>query len=183
MSSSYFTIIHIAVLAIIAIIVLLLCILAFKFEKKLFLPIIFTNFLVFSTLAVFLMFVIDKYTKYARLENVSSSRILQNESIVFKGTVRNIGRFTLSVCNFKAKLVNQALSTQNLNGSNVFKPSGVDFFGWFSSEQKNERPNVVEFKKTVAKNLLPGKSIDFSMSMPFPPYFTKVLSTTEINCY
>ena len=92
MSSAYFTIVHIIVLFAIALLSILFLVLSFRTERKLFLSLLFTNILVSTTLAIFLMLVLDKYTKKGQLENVKSERILRNESIVFKGQVRNIDR-------------------------------------------------------------------------------------------
>ena len=93
MSASYFTIVHIAVIALILMLSVLFFVLSLKAGRNLFLSLLFTNFLATSCLIVFLMLVLDKYTKIGVLENVTSQRVLRNESIVFKGNVRNVGKF------------------------------------------------------------------------------------------
>ena len=85
MSSNYFTIVHIIVLFAIALLSILFLVLSLRAERKLFLSLLFTNILVSTTLAIFLMLVLDKYTKKGIVEGVKSERVLRNESIVFRG--------------------------------------------------------------------------------------------------
>lgn len=184
MSSSYFTIVHILVLGTIWAIYLLLAVLAWRMQRRYFGLILLANFLVLGTISLLMMFVVDKYTKISRLENVTSARVLRNESIVFKATARNLGNFTLSNCKFTVKLINNQLTSDGLTGSSLFKPSGMDFFGWFSSNTSADtRPNVIEYSTVVVKDLLPKKSIDFSVSMPYPAYFKNTTYVTKLNCY
>lgn len=183
MSSAYFTIVHIIVLFAIALLSILFLVLSLRAERKLFLSLFFTNILVSTTLAVFLMLVLDKYTKKGMLENVKSERILRNESIVFKGQVRNIGKFTISNCTLTVKLINQPLNKNNLGGEAFFKPSGLSFFSWVLGTDKDERPNTVEYKFDVAKNLPKQKSTPFTVYMPYPPYFKNGMNITKLNCY
>ncbi|BCX78579.1 DUF2393 family protein [Campylobacter sp. 19-13652] len=184
MSASYFTVVHILVLATIWTVYLLLAVLAWRVQRRYFGLILLANFLILATISLLMMFVVDKYTKISKLENVSSSRILRNESIVFKATVRNLGNFTLSSCKFTVKLINNPLSSEGLNGSSVFKPSGLDFFGWFSSStSKESRPNVIEHSAVIARDLPPKKSLDFSVFMPYPAYFKNTTYVTKLSCY
>jgi hypothetical protein len=183
MSASYFTIVHIAVIALILMLSVLFFVLSLKAGRNLFLSLLFTNFLATSCLIVFLMLVLDKYTKIGVLENVTSQRVLRNESIVFKGNVRNVGKFTISSCNLHVKLVNQPLSSSSLNGEALFKPSGMKFFSWFSGSGKDEKPNTVEYDFNVASDLESKKSVPFTVSMPYPPYFTKGMHVTKLTCY
>ena len=160
MSASYFTIVHIAVIALILMLSVLFFVLSLKAGRNLFLSLLFTNFLATSCLIVFLMLVLDKYTKIGVLENVTSQRVLRNESIVFKGNVRNVGKFTISSCNLHVK-----------------------FFSFFSERGKDEKPNTVEYDFNVASDLESKKSVPFTVSMPYPPYFTKGMHVTKLTCY
>lgn len=183
MNSSYFSVVHIIILAAIVIIYFLLAFLAWRVQRRFFVPILATNLLVFATIGTLLMFVADKYTKLSRLENVTSARVLRNETIVFKATARNVGNFTLSRCNFVIRLINNPMSAGGLTGDNIFKPSGLSFFGWLSGGNGDEKPNVIEHSALVAKDLLPKKSVDFSVAMPYPPYFKNTTYVTKLNCY
>lgn len=185
MSASYFTIVHILVLFIIFSLFVLFVVLSFKTDKKLFWSLLFTNFAVCSILGVFMMPVIDKYTKKGVLENVTNQRVLRNETIVFTGQVRNVGKFKLSGCDFTVKLINDPVSKDSLTGENVFKSTGVSFFAkiFGQSDSSNEKPNTVEFSFRVAKNLDVKKSASFNVSMPYPPYFSKTMIINKLDCY
>jgi len=177
---SYFTIVHIITLAILFIIFIILLILSFKeTRKKVLAAMIFSNFLVISMLAVFSMFVLDKYTKKARLENISQTRVLINESFVLTGMVRNIGKFDISKCILNVKLVNNAITGNKLNGSTVFKPnSGFDFF----SKKKNEKKSTIIKDFVIARNLKVGELRNFSVSMKYPPYFQNTSLVYKLRC-
>ncbi|CAD7288948.1 hypothetical protein LMG7974_01259 [Campylobacter majalis] len=184
MTSSYFTIVHILVLIVIFVLSMLFLFLSFKADRKLFISLLFTNVLVSTFLAVFLMPVLDKYTKKAVLENVKHQRVLRNESIVFNGTVKNIGKFKISVCNFNVKLINQALSKNNMGGESFFKSSGASLFSWlFTENNTNNKPNTVEYSFAVVKDLDAKKSETFSVSMPYPTYFSHTTIINKISCY
>ena len=179
---SYFTIVHVITLVILFILFIILLILSFKeTRKKVLFAMIFSNFLVISMLAVFSMFVLDKYTKKARLENVSQSRILLNESLVLHGRIRNIGKFGISKCFLHVKLVNDAVSLDNLNGSTVYKPtSGLGFLT--NKIDNKDKKSTIEKNILIAKNLKVRELRNFSASMRFPPYFKKPRLIYKLHC-
>ncbi len=176
---TYFTIIHIIVLATLFVLFLLLGFLAFKQkDKKLFWSIIFANTLVISMLAVFFMIVIDKYTKIARIENFSQQRVLRNETIVFKGKIRNIGKFQIGKCYLEIKLVSNPVSSKQLGSADLFKPtSGLSFF------KNDEKSSTIRHEFIIAQNLKPRELKNFSVSMPFPPYFSKPSEHHYLRCH
>jgi hypothetical protein len=178
---SYFTIIHIITLAILFVIFILLLILSFKeTRKKVLLAMIFSNFLVISMLAVFSMFVLDKYTKKARLEDMSQSRVLISESFVVTGRVRNIGKFDISKCFLNVKLVNNAVTSGNLSGSTVYKPTaGLEFLKKAGGDEKKSTI-IKDF--LIAKNLKVAELRNFSTSMKFPSYFKSPSLIYKLHC-
>ena len=97
--------------------------------------------------------------------------------------MRNIGKFTISNCTLTVKLINQPLNKNDLGGEAFFKPSGLSFFSWVLGTDKDERPNTVEYKFDVAKNLPKQKSTPFTVYMPYPPYFKNGMNITKLNCY
>jgi len=179
---SYFTIVHIITLIILFIIFIILLIVSFKeTRKKVLFAMIFSNFLVISMLAIFSMFVLDKYTKKARLEDISSSRVLINESIVISGRIRNIGKFGISKCFLHVKLVNDALHSGNLNGSTVYKPTtGLGFLT--NKVDGNEKQSTIEKDFLIAKNLQVDELRNFSASMRYPSYFVKPRLIYKLHC-
>ncbi len=177
---SYFTILHIITLAIFFIIFILLLIVSFKeTRKKVLAAMIFSNLLVVSTLSVFSMFVLDKYTKKAKLEHISQARVLITESFVIKGMVRNTGNFDISKCYLNVKLVNNAVNSKNITGTAFFKPS-ISFD--FLTNDKNEKKSTIEKKFLIARNLKKGELRNFSVSMRYPPYFEKTSLVYKLHC-
>ncbi len=178
---SYFTIVHIITLFILFIIFIILLIVSLKeTRKKVLFAMIFSNFLVISMLAVFSMFVLDKYTKKARLEDISQARVLISESFVVTGRVRNIGKFGISKCFLKVKLVNNAITAGNLKGSNIYKPTvGLEFLAKTTGKEK---------KSTIIKNFLIAKNLrvnelrNFSASMRYPSYFQSPSLIYKLHC-
>ncbi len=178
----YFTILHWITLLILLIIFILLCIVALKqTNKKIIFSMLFANFLVISMLGIFSMFVLDKYTKVARLENITQKRILMTESFSISGQVRNIGKFTIGRCKLEVKLVNNPVSGGNLGGSNMFNPtSGLkELFG----RKTNPKPNTVINEFVIAKNLKSGELRNFTVTMPYPPYFQNTYLNYKLYCH
>ncbi|WP_458700744.1 DUF2393 family protein [Sulfurospirillum sp. 1307] len=179
---TYFTILHWITLLILFIIFIIFNIIALKqTNKKILVSMIFSNFLVISMLAVFSMFVLDKYTKIARLENVSQKRVLMNESFAITGQIRNIGRFDIGQCKLEVKLVNNAITNSQLGGSNVFKPtSGLsELFG----RKTNQKPSTVIKEFVIAKNFKSGELRNFTVMMRYPAYFEKTSLFYKLYCH
>ena len=177
---SYFTILHWFALLILLVLFVLLSVIALKQKnKKLLISMLFSNFLVITMLAVFSMFVLDKYTKIAKLENMTQKRILMTESLTLSGKIRNIGNFDIGKCVLEVKLVNNAMSGGDVSGSQIFSPSGFEFF---TTKKKNTRPSTVLNEFIIAKNFRKGELRNFSVSMKYPPYFQKPFMNYKLYC-
>ena len=176
----YFTILHIIALSIMVVIFFLLFIIYLKeTRKKIFWSMVFANFLVTTMLAIFSMFVLDKYTKKATIEGLNHKRVLLNENIVFSGKIRNIGSFGIGTCKLEVKLVNNAVSSKNLKGSSVFKPtSGLEFIG-----DGDGKPSTLKYTFVVAKDLKSGELRNFSVTMPYPSYFSNTTTYQKLYCH
>lgn len=176
---TYFTIVHIITLLILLVFFVLLFLVALReTRKKVFWAMIFANFLVVSTLAVFSMLVLDKYTKKARIENFSQRRVLRNETIVFTGKIRNIGKFTIGKCKLEIRLVNNPITSKKLGSSDVFKPTtGLDF------ATKQGKASTVKKIFVIAKGLKSKELKNFSVSMPYPAYFAKASAHHYLRCH
>ncbi|NPA74004.1 MAG: DUF2393 domain-containing protein, partial [Epsilonproteobacteria bacterium] len=141
---------------------------------------VFSSFLVISTLSVFSMFVLDKYTKKAKLLQISSKRILLNETIMFFGKVKNVGKFNIGKCKLEVKLVNNALNLKNISGSTFYSPrSGLKAI----LTTAKSRPSTIIKEFTIAKNLKPKEIKSFSVSMPYPTYFQKANIRYKLYCH
>lgn len=179
---AYFTILHWFTLLILFVLFILITIIALKqTNKKILLSMLFSNFLVIIMLGVFSMYVLDKYTKVARLENVTQKRILMTESLTISGKIRNIGNFKINKCKLEVKIVNNALTGGDVQGSSVFSPtSGLSFlFG----NKKNSRPSTIIKEYLIAQNFKKGELKNFSISMRYPPYFQKTSLSYKLYCH
>ena len=178
---TYFTILHWITLIVFLLLFILLVIVSKKeTNPKIFWSMVFSSFLVTSMLALFSMFVLDKYTKKGKLINITHKRVLLNETIMFFGQVQNVGRFKIGHCKLEVKIVNNALDLNNVTGKTFYAPrSGLGSL--FSN--KEERPSTIIKDFTVAKNLKPGEIRNFSATMPYPPYFQKADIRYKLYCH
>ena len=177
---AYFTILHWITLLILLVLFILFSVLALKQKnKKILISMLFSNFIVIVMIAILSMFVLDKYTKKARLESVTQKRILMTETFTISGKIRNIGNFDIGKCKLEVKLVNNAISGGDVSGSQIFSPSGLSFF----SSKKNTRPSTIINEYIIAKNFKKGELKNFSVAMPYPPYFQKTSLRYKVYCH
>ena len=173
----YFNVFHFIALAVLALLSVLFALIA-RGEKnpKFFKIYIAINVIATLMLGYFFMMIVDKYTKKAVLMEFSGHRVLRNETIVFKGSLRNTGEFSIANCDLTVKLINNPVSKDTIAGS-IFKPSGLSLFS-----RGEERSNVVEITASVAKNIAPKQIRNFSISMPYPSYFANTQTITKLEC-
>ncbi len=180
--TTYFTIWHYAVIAFVAILFLLLTLLSLR-EKK---PnvrnsMILSSFVVMVLVAAFMLMALDKYTKKAEVFELKNRRILTTEQIVYSGFVQNVGNYTIGEVKLEIKLVNKGHVTGNVKGGSFYKPSGFfDFFGGGGDDKRKYRPQQVIETFVIAKNLRPGKTEQFHVSMDYPPYFKHTADFTRV---
>lgn len=180
---AYFTILHWFTLLVLVVLFVLISIIALKqTNKKILISMLFSNFLVIIMLAILSMFVLDKYTKIAKLENMTQKRILITETLTLSGKIRNIGNFDIGKCKLEVKLVSNAMSGGNVSGSQIFSPSGLNILNLFSSKKKNDRPTTVINEFIIAKNFRKGELRNFSVAMRYPPYFQKPFMNYKLYC-
>ena len=183
--STYFTTWHWIAVIIIVILFFVLVLLSLKEKNsKTLLSMIFSSFLVLTTVGAFTVMALDKYTKKATLYGVKNTRILRNETIVFTGFVKNKGDFTIGEIVLTVKLVNKGHVTGNVKGGSFYKPSGFfAFLDSFGSKKTNYKPQKVEEDYVVAKMIEPGKATFFRVEMPFPPHFKHASEFTSISAH
>lgn len=179
--TTHFTIWHYAVLIASFIVFLLLIIVSLQQKKRnIILPMIFSSFLVMALVTIFMLSALDKYTKKVELTGLDNRRLLMSEKIVYSGYVTNVGDYTVGKVTVEFKLVNQGHLAGNFKeGASYFKPSGlVEFFG--GGDRKGYKPQKIVENVVVARNLEPGKTKYFSVTMDFPPYFKNVMHFQRI---
>lgn len=118
-------------------------------------------FLVISTMAI------NQYTKKVILQNVQNHRFLSTESIVFTGTVRNIGKYDVNEVEIEIEIFDKGSKKQgrSMYESTAFK----DVYGRSAS---GDQPKSMTFRRTVAKELKAGHSKQFTVSIDYPSYFS-----------
>lgn len=172
--TTYFTVWHYLAVIVCSVLFLLLVILSLRqSQRNTVLAMIFSSFLVMSLVTVFTIMALDKYTKKAVIAKLDNRRMLMSEKIVYTGYVTNVGDYTIKEVKVEFKLVNRGHVTGNVKGGSYFKSSGFfDFFGG-ESRRSNRAQKIVE-TVVVARNLEPGKSQFFNVSIDYPPYFEQV---------
>ena len=148
-------------------------------EEKMKYSMLFSIALITTFLAVFSVFVVDKYTKKVSLSKMKNKRILSTEKIIYTGVVKNIGNYPIGKVTFNIKLVNKGHATGNVKGGNFYKPNGlVEFFsGGFNGPSK---PQTIEKEFIVARNLKPGQSVPFRVYFDYPPYFSSTAQFAKV---
>ena len=148
-------------------------------EPKMKYSMLFSVILVSIFLAVFSIFVVDKYTKKVSLSKLKSRRLLSIEKISYSGRVTNTGKYAIGKVTFRIKLVNKGHATGRVKGGSFYSPSG--FFSFFSSGlNMRAKPQTVEKEFIVAKNLKPGQSQYFRVYFDYPPYFSSTAQFTKV---
>lgn len=172
---------HYIVLAIIFLIFVGGVVTALKQEKKkMLISMLISVVLVTSFLAIFSIFIVDKYTKEVNLYKLKNKRLLSTEKIIYTGIVRNDGSHTIGEVVFEVKLVNKGHATGNVKGGNFYSPSGIkDFFtGGFG---KLYKPQSITKEFVVARNLKAGEAKSFRVYFDFPPYFRSVADFAKVT--
>lgn len=179
---TYFTILHWIAVFIIVILFILFLVLTLQNHdgKSSLLPPILTNMLAMSILSFFSIFILDKYTKIAQLENIVQKKILVNESFAISGQIRNTGNFQIGKCSLEVKVSNGAIEKTGTDSA-IFVPKSV-----FDSLFKHKTEDIaVETTKTfvIAEGLHPGEMRNFTVFMRYPPSFSRPYTRYELSCH
>jgi hypothetical protein len=148
-------------------------------NKKVMLSMIFSSFLITALGGVISIFVIDKYTKKAKILSYTQKRNLANETIMFEGKIQNIGNFKIGYCTIEVKLSNNAMKMGRPKEA-FFKPS-TSLGPLFSD--KEIKANVVKQEFKVAKNLPAKKVKNFRFYMKYPPHMKAPGLKLTLNCH
>ena len=180
----YFTILHWLTILFFLILFIFLVVLSVKASNnntKVLLSMIFASFLVTAFGAGIGLVILEKYTKKAKILNMAQRRVLLNETLVLKGRVKNIGKFKINYCKLEIKLVNNGWGGKIQKGD-FFKPGGLKIFG--SKDEEKKRPNTIKATKVIIKDgLLPGEIKNFSVGVPYPPYFRNTYLNYKLYCH
>jgi len=177
---TYFTVLHWLALGVLSLLFTLVVILILRTnEKQSAFPTILTMLLFFIFVAFFALYILDKYTKIARLENVLQKKVLINESFSISGQIRNIGNFKIGACTLEVKISNGTIES-NIGGP-LFVPKSV-FDNLFKKEAS---ANTIETTKSfvIAENLNKAEMRNFTVFMRYPPSYSKPYTRYELSCH
>lgn len=180
---AYFSILHILVLIAIFLLFMILCILSFRqYSGKMLSSMLFTITLMSLMLGGFAMLTLDKYTKKAKIITFEHQRILRNESIVFRGQVRNIGNFDIGSCSIEIKIISNP-SPKDLSSNTMFQPrSGLGFLFDIFGDKKKNATSIVKEEFKISNSLSPQQSQKFIVTMPFPTHFKRPSIHQKLYC-
>jgi hypothetical protein len=114
---------------------------------------------------------LEKTTKKAEIYNLRYNRMLQTEQIIFLGSVKNTGNYHLNTV--KLQLIIE----------NVPKP-GTGIFGgaphaFNEALDSTFKPQKLTYSYTIATNLDPKVSKQFTLLIDYPPYFNNASFSTK----
>ena len=112
---------------------------------------VFIEFFIFAGLAFGVQWMVTQSFIKVELRNFHNTPVPSSEKLSVKGCVRNIGNYKASTVTLHIKVVNNA--------------SG----GSFGSA--SDKPQKLELKTVVAKNLAKGIQRCFNKRFKYPPYF------------
>lgn len=144
---------------------------------------LFTTVLVSVFLAVFSVFVVDKYTKTAQIYKIKNKRLLSVEKIVYTGIVKNTGNFTIGKIVLEIKLVNRGHATGNVKGGNFYKSTGFLEFFTEGMGIERDKPQTIVQRFVIAQKLKPGKAKAFRVYFDYPPYFASTADFIKLEAH
>lgn len=174
----YFTIWHILVIISSLILFFAICACIYLMRSKInAYAAISANFVLFIIIIFSSMFIVDSYTKNASIQNVSTRRILSNETIVYTGVIRNLGKYHIWRCVLDVKM-NTAFGKLSDMKAHLTKSNK-----FFSFLYKNEREDLEPVTtQIVIKSLKPYEIRNFTAILKYPPTFQNVKFTYSLNC-
>lgn len=126
---------------------------------------------------------INGYTKQVILVNVKNHSFLSTESIIYTGTVRNIGNYDVGHVEIEIEVFDKGLKKQSRASyqSTAFKDyyNDVDIRKLFGFNPL-DKPTSFSIRKTVAKELKAGQSKQFTVSVRYPSFFSGYISRERL---
>lgn len=177
---THFTVLHWLAIGVLTLLFTLVVVLILRTnDKQSALPAILTMLLFFVFIAFFALYILDKYTKLARLENVLQKKVLINESFSISGQIRNIGNFKIGACTLVVKISNGTIESSS-DGPLFVPKSALD--NLFKREASS---STIETTKSfvIAENFNKGELRNFTVFMRYPPSYSKPYTRYELSCH
>lgn len=180
----YFTYIHIIFIILLFIIFCLFGFLLLRGTvrlKKLIITIslLFAGFLASSTI---ISFIIDDYTKVAKISEVKYQRVLLKESLNFTGIISNIGGFDIASCNINIRITNSPSTLQALT-PDLFKQPDRSFLDFFKIKKKEFKISTINENFTIGERLKAKSARPFSLYVRYPTTFKDPKVNYTLTCH
>ena len=180
----YFTYIHIIFIILLFIIFCLFGFLLLRGTvrlKKLIITIslLFAGFLASSTI---ISFIIDDYTKVAKISEVKYQRVLLKESLNFTGIISNVGGFDITSCNINIRITNSPSTLQALT-PDLFKQPDRSFLDFFKIKKKEFKISTINENFTIGERLKAKSARPCSLYVRYPTTFKDPKVNYTITCH
>lgn len=180
----YFTYIHIIFIILLFIIFCLFGFLLLRGTvrlKKLIITIslLFAGFLASSAIA---SFIIDDYTKVAKISEVKYQRVLLKESLNFTGIISNVGGFDITSCNINIRITNSPSTLQALT-PDLFKQPDRSFLDFFKIKKKEFKISTINENFTIGERLKAKSARPFSLYIRYPTTFKDPKVNYTLTCH
>ena len=180
----YFTYIHIIFIILLFIIFCLFGFLLLRGTvrlKKLIITIslLFAGFLASSAI---ISFIIDDYTKIAKISEVKYQRVLLKESQNFTGIISNVGGFDITSCNINIRITNSPSTLQALT-PDLFKQPDRSFLDFFKIKKKEFKISTINENFTIGERLKAKSARPFSLYVRYPTTFKDPKVNYTLTCH
>lgn len=178
----YFTYIHIIFIVLLFIIFWLFGFLLLRGTtrlKKLIITIslLFAGFLASSAI---ISFIIDDYTKIAKISEVKYQHVLLKESINFTGIISNVGGFDITSCNINIRITNSPSAALT---PDLFIQQDRSFLDFFKIKKKEFKISTINENFTIGERLKAKSARPFSLYIRYPTTFKDPKVNYTLTCH
>ena len=178
----YFTYIHIIFIILLFIIFCLFGFLLLRGTtrlKKLIITIsmLFAGFLASSAI---ISFIIDDYTKIAKISEVKYQHVLLKESINFTGIISNVGGFDITSCNINIRITNSPSAALT---PDLFIQQDRSFLDFFKIKKKEFKISTINENFTIGERLKAKSARPFSLYIRYPTTFKDPKVNYTLTCH
>lgn len=135
-------------------------------------------------LLVFSIMGINVYTKQVIIVSLENHRFLSTESIVYTGTVRNVGNYDVGQIEIEIEIYDKGLKKESklFQKPTAFKDhyNDTDIRKLFGFNESDVKPASYIIRKTVANELKAREAKQFAVSIDHPSHFSGYTSEERL---
>lgn len=178
----YFTYIHIIFIILLFIIFCLFGFLLLRGTARLKKLIIIVSMLFAGFLAssAIISFIIDDYTKIAKISEVKYQHVLLKESINFTGIISNVGGFDITSCNINIRIANSPSAALT---PDLFIQQDRSFLDFFKIKKKEFKISTINENFTIGERLKAKSARPFSLYIRYPTTFKDPKVNYTLTCH